>query len=62
MSKLSNAQAIIVWAFALLAILTPPQLAATGLAMLADTQEHVFDLLVEEPMAVAAMEEQPSLG
>lgn len=62
MSKLSSAPAIIVWVFALLAILTPPQLAATGLAMLVDTQEHVFDLLVEEPMAVAAMEEQPSLG
>lgn len=59
MSKLSNAPAIIVWAGALLAILTPPQIAATGLTALVQAQEHMFELLVEEPVEVAYVAPKP---
>jgi hypothetical protein len=44
MSKLNSAPAIIVWIFALLAILTPPQVTASGFAALLD----VLELLVDE--------------
>jgi hypothetical protein len=50
-AKHRNLPAIIIWAMALAAILTPPQLAATGISALLEAQESVFDLLVDEPGA-----------
>ena len=62
MAKHRNAPAFIVWAMALAAILTPPQVAATGLSALLDVQESVFNLLVEEPTSIAAVVETPLRG
>lgn len=49
MSKYRNAPAIIIWVFAIIAILTPPQIAAASLTVLLDAQEQLFDVMVEEP-------------
>lgn len=53
MSKFSSAPAVTIWAAALLAILTPPQVAAGGFNALLAAQEQVFALLVEEPIVLA---------
>jgi hypothetical protein len=53
MTRHSNAPAFIIWVFALLAILTPPQIVATGFATLLEAQEAMLDVLVDEPVDVA---------
>lgn len=55
MTTFRNAPAIIVWAFALVAILTPPEIAASGIATLLEAQEHVFGFLVDAPAEVAEL-------
>jgi hypothetical protein len=62
MAKYRNAPAFIVWAIALAAILTPPQVAASGMSVLLDMQESVFNLLVEEPVSIATVVETPLHG
>lgn len=59
MTTFRNAPAIIVWAFALVAILTPPEIAASGVAALLEAQEQVFGLLVEAPVEVAELAPTP---
>lgn len=59
MTTFRNAPAIIVWAFALLAILTPPEITASGIAALIEAQEQVFGLLVEAPVELAEVAPNP---
>lgn len=59
MTMFRSAPAIIVWAFALVAILTPPEIAASGIATLLEAQKHVFGLLVEAPIEVAEVAPKP---
>lgn len=59
MNKLNSAPAVIVWALALLAVLTPPQIAATGFAALFEAQERMFEMLVDEPVEIAEVTPTP---
>lgn len=53
MNLFRNAPAFIIWALAILAILTPPEISAAGIASLVDAQQQMFDLLVEDPVQLA---------
>jgi hypothetical protein len=59
MRKLNGAPAVIIWIVALVAILTPPQIAAAGLAALVQAQEQIFDVLLDGPTSSIA--DQPVL-